>query len=255
MPRRRPAPKKSKSAIADLIAVMARLRAPDGCPWDREQDHRTLRFHAVEEVYELLDAIEAGDDHEMLEELGDLLLQVVFHCQLAGERGAFDFDQVARRIVDKLIRRHPHVFGDSQVNTVDGVWAQWEQIKRAEKSGTRHERPSALDGIPRHLPALLHAEKLVKKARKAGLLPKKVKTARRLSRTALARELFALTAIAQNRGWSAEELLRSETVRREKALRRAEQETIVAHPSRLDRAKGAKQAKKIAVPFTLLPPS
>jgi MazG family protein len=128
MPRRRPAPRKSRSAITDLIEVMARLRAPDGCPWDREQDHRTLRFHAVEEVYELLDAIEAGDDHEMLEELGDLLLQVVFHCQLALERGVFDFDKVARNITDKLIRRHPHVFGESNVSTVDGVWAQWEQI-------------------------------------------------------------------------------------------------------------------------------
>ena len=99
---------KKNSAIKDLLKVMARLRSPTGCPWDREQDHKSLRFHAVEEVYELMDAIEAGDDHEMLEELGDLLLQIVFHCQLAKERGAFDFDQVARHITDKLIRRHPH---------------------------------------------------------------------------------------------------------------------------------------------------
>src|SRR2546425_887715 len=86
---------KQNSAITELLKVMARLRSPKGCPWDREQDHRTLRWHAVEEVYELLDAIEAGDDHEMAEELGDLLLQVVFHCQLAKERGAFDFEKVA----------------------------------------------------------------------------------------------------------------------------------------------------------------
>src|SRR5919205_3265645 len=93
--------RKSKTApIDDLLKVMARLRAPKGgCPWDLEQDHMTLRYHAVEEVYELMDAIEAGDDHEMIEELGDLLLQVVFHCQLAKERGAFDFEKVARRIV------------------------------------------------------------------------------------------------------------------------------------------------------------
>ncbi|HZV35967.1 MAG TPA: MazG nucleotide pyrophosphohydrolase domain-containing protein, partial [Verrucomicrobiae bacterium] len=96
-------PKKTK-AIDDLLRVMARLRSPTGCPWDREQDHRTLRWHAVEEVYELMDAIEAGDDHEMAEELGDLLLQVVFHCQMAKERGAFDFETVTRHIVDKLIR-------------------------------------------------------------------------------------------------------------------------------------------------------
>ena len=245
MTRRRPAPRKSKSAIADLIEVMARLRAPDGCPWDREQDHRTLRFHAVEEVYELIDAIEAGDDHEMQEELGDLLLQVVFHCQLARERGAFDFDRVARSIADKLIRRHPHVFGDSEVNTVDGVWAQWEKIKRAEKSGTRHARPSALDGIPRHLPALLHAEKLVKKARKAGLLMNDAKSLRRLGKGAMARELFDLAATGQARGWSAEELLREETARREKALRRAEAKSKALPPAVPRRTKSASETKDI----------
>src|SRR5882672_485617 len=157
-------------AMDELLKVMARLRSPKGCPWDREQDHVTLRWHAVEEVYELMDAIEAGDDHEMAEELGDLLLQVVFHCQMAKERGAFDFEKVCRHLVDKLIRRHPHVFGKTKVKDVDEVWANWEKIKHAEKKGTRHERPSALDGIPKHLPALLRAEKLVKKARKAKLL-------------------------------------------------------------------------------------
>src|SRR5262249_50314989 len=133
-------------------------------------NHMTLRRHAIEEVYELIDAVEAGDDVEMAEELGDLLLQVVFHCQLARERGAFDFEKVARHITDKLIRRHPHVFGKVKVKDVDEVWANWEKIKHAEKHGTRHARPSALDGIPKHLPALLRAEKLVKKARKADLL-------------------------------------------------------------------------------------
>src|ERR1041385_7337573 len=97
---------KKRPAITDLLEVMAQLRSPRVCPWDREQDHMTLRWHAVEEVYELLDAVEAGDDHEIAEELGDLLLQVVFHCQLAKERGAFDFDDVVRHIVTKLIRRH-----------------------------------------------------------------------------------------------------------------------------------------------------
>src|SRR5256714_12359357 len=160
---------KRRSAINELLKVMARLRSPKGCPWDREQTHHSLRYHAVEEVYELLDAIEAGDDHELVEELGDLLLQVVFHCQLGRERGAFDFDKVARHITDKLIRRHPHVFGDLKVKNVDQVWANWEKIKRAEKHGTRHARASALDGIPKHLSALLRADKLVKKARKAGL--------------------------------------------------------------------------------------
>ncbi len=211
---------KKKPAIEDLVRIMARLRSPTGCPWDREQDHRSLRWHAVEEVYELLDAIDAGDDHEMEEELGDLLLQVVFHCQLARERGAFDFEQVAQRIADKLVRRHPHVFGNIKVKDVDQVWANWEKIQKAEKHGTRHARPSALDGIPKHLPALLRAEKLVKKARRAKLLADSAKT--RVKRGELARRLFELAQMAQSKGWSAEDLLRKETLRHERAWRKKE---------------------------------
>lgn len=210
---------KKKPAINELLTVMARLRSPKGCPWDREQTHRSLRFHAVEEVYELIDAIEAGDDSEIVEELGDLLLQVVFHCQLARERRAFDFEKVAQCITEKLIRRHPHVFGDVKVKDVDEVWANWEKIKKAEKHGTHRARPSALDGIPRHLPALLRAEKLVKKARKAKLIPVERK---QRSRAVLAKALFEICAEAQARGWSAEEALRAEIRRRERALRRKE---------------------------------
>ena len=212
---------KNPPAINDLLAVMARLRAPEGCPWDREQDHMSLRWHAVEEVYELMDAIEAKDDHEMEEELGDLLLQVVFHCQLAQERGAFDFEKVARHITDKLIRRHPHVFGKLKVKSVDQVWANWEKIKKAEKHGTRHARPSALDGIPKRMPALLRAAKLVKKAHKAKLLAAPCRRPATTKRQ-LAEHLFTLAQSAQERGWSAEELLRSEIKRRERALRSAE---------------------------------
>ena len=213
--------KKPSPAIEDLLRVMSRLRSPRGCPWDREQNHKTLRWHAVEEVYELLDAIEAGDDHELIEELGDLLLQIIFHCQLGKERRAFDFEKVARHITDKLIRRHPHVFGDLKVKGVDQVWANWEKIKRAEKHGTRHARPSALDGIPKHLPALLRAEKLLKKARRANLAtkpPSRTKT----TRGRLARELFDLAKVAQSKGWSAEELLRAEAQRQERFLRKRE---------------------------------
>ena len=181
----------------------------------------TLRRHSIEEVYELIDAIENRDDHEMAEELGDLLLQVVFHCQLASERGAFDFEKVTRHLVDKLIRRHPHVFGTTKVKDVDEVWANWEQIKKAEKVGTKHERPSALDGIPKHLPALLRVEKLVKKARKAKLISD-AKPTRRTAKSAAAKELFDLAAYAQERGWTAEELLMGETKKRERAMRKAE---------------------------------
>jgi MazG family protein len=230
---------KQRTAIQDLLRVMARLRSPTGCPWDREQSHMTLRRHAIEEVYELIDAIEAGDDHEMAEELGDLLLQVVFHCQLARERGAFDFDEVCRVLVNKLIRRHPHVFDKIKVRNVDEVWANWEKIKRAEKHGTKHARPSTFDGIPKHLPALLRAEKLVKKARKAGLLDSTVELRccaahtnhgraaarpypKKASKTAVARELFELASVIQSYGWSAEELLGDEIKRRERQFRRRE---------------------------------
>ena len=213
---------KREPAINDLLKVMSKLRSPKGCPWDREQDHRSLRWHAVEEVYELLDAIEAGDDHELEEELGDLLLQVVFHAQLAKERGAFDFEKVAHRITEKLIRRHPHVFGTTKVKNVDEVWANWEKIKKAEKHGTKHARPSALDGIPKHLPALLHAEKLLKKARKAKLLGESQAVRSRLTKPALAKELFSLAQFAQQQGWSAEGLLRGEINQRERDFRRRE---------------------------------
>ena len=235
---------KKNPAIEDLLRVMARLRSPTGCPWDREQSHTTLRRHAIEEVYELIDAIEAKDDHEMAEELGDLLLQVVFHCQLARERGAFDFEKVCRLIVEKLVRRHPHVFGKTKVKGVDEVWANWEKIKHAEKKGTRHERASAFDGIPKYLPALLRAEKLVKKARKVfadgqpaagrrwhaagraahpeSFRGKSRPHRKKTSKAALARELFELAELAQRHGWSAEELLSAEVKKREQSFRRRE---------------------------------
>lgn len=220
-----------RAAIFEVLEIMARLRGPGGCPWDRQQNHRSLRYHAVEEVYELLDAIEAGDDRELLEELGDLLLQVVFHAQLARERGAFDFEAVARHLADKLIGRHPHVFGSAKVKSVEAVWAQWDRIKRAEKLGTPHERASALDGIPKHLPALLRAEKLIKKARKAGLLSEPVPSGPGgvpRTRRQLARALFALVAQAQRRGWCAEELLRTEAKRLERQWRLQEKQTAGA---------------------------
>ena len=222
---------KKQPAINDLLKVMAKLRSPQGCPWDREQSHQSLRWHAVEEVYELIDAIEAKDDHEMEEELGDLLLQVVFHSQLARERGAFDFNRVARHITDKLIRRHPHVFGDLKVKNVDEVWANWEKIKHAEKHGTHRARPSALDGIPGHLPALQRAEKLTKKARKAKLLDKDpVPVAR--TKAQVARQLLELTRYAQSKGWSTEDLLRQETRKFERALRKVERQRERAAKSR-----------------------
>jgi XTP/dITP diphosphohydrolase len=217
-----------QTPIQKVLEIMARLRAPDGCPWDQEQNHQSLRFHAVEEVYELIDAIEANDEHEVVEELGDLLLQVVFHCQLGKERDAFHFDQVCNTLSEKLIRRHPHVFGDTKVKDVDGVWANWEKIKRQEKEGTHLERSSALDGIPRHLPALQYAEKLAKKARKAKLIASDVPADATLPAfpEALGAQLLDLAMNAQAKGWSAEMLLREAIRKKETELRAQESDTV-----------------------------
>ncbi len=222
-------PSRKLSPIRQVLEVMSALRAPDGCPWDREQDHRSLRWHAVEEVYELLDAIEAGDEPEMVEELGDLLLQVVFHAQLGSERGAFDFERVCQELADKLVRRHPHVFGDVKVRDVDQVWANWEKIKRAEKAGSARERRSALDGVPRRMPGLMRAQKLLKKGGKAGLV-EPTKASGRVDADEVGRRLFELAALCQAKGWSAEELLRTETRRRERAMRQEEARRKRARP-------------------------
>jgi tetrapyrrole methylase family protein/MazG family protein len=147
-----------------LRNIVAQLRSPEGCPWDREQTHQSLKSHLIEECYELIDAIDAGDDQEMKEELGDLLLQVVLHSQMASEEKRFDMDEVATVIADKLVHRHPHVFGETRLPDSAAVLKQWEIIKRAEKQ----ERRSALDGVPKALPALARAQKVQSKAARVG---------------------------------------------------------------------------------------
>lgn len=137
-------------ALLELVQVEQRLRGPDGCPWDREQDHETLARHAVEEVYELLEAIAAGDDAHIAEELGDVLLQVVFHAQIAADDGRFDIDAVARGIVAKLVRRHPHVFADATAHDAASVMARWEELKAEEKP----DRAGVFDGIVDGQPAI-----------------------------------------------------------------------------------------------------
>ncbi len=158
-------PGKAKDSFRSLIEVMERLRGADGCPWDREQTHQSLKPYVIEEAYEVLEAIESGQPDKLREELGDLLLQVVFQAQVAKEAGAFDIDDVIDEHVAKLIRRHPHVFGDVSVDGVAGVLTNWEQIKQQEKAAERH---SVLDGIPADLPALMKAEKIQGKAAKVG---------------------------------------------------------------------------------------
>jgi nucleoside triphosphate diphosphatase len=158
------APNPAALAMERLLDLMARLRAPDGCAWDREQTPATLKPQLLEEVYEVIDAIDSGSAGDLNEELGDLLLHVVFQAQIAREEGKFDFAAVANGIADKLVRRHPHVFGDQKTDDPAKIVAQWNEIKKAEKP----ERSSALDGVPRALPALMRAEALQKKARHVG---------------------------------------------------------------------------------------
>ena len=154
------------SPIDELRAIVARLRAPGGCPWDREQTHASLRGALLEEAYEVVAAIDSSDDANLREELGDLLLQSVFHAEIACGEGRFDFDDVARGISEKLIRRHPHVFGDDHCADSAEVLVRWDEIKRAEKGGTAAK--SVLEGIPSSLAALMRAEEVQKKAAKIG---------------------------------------------------------------------------------------
>ena len=159
-----------------LVALQARLRAPNGCPWDREQTHITLRTYLIEESYEVLDALESRDDQKFAEEMGDLLLQVVFHSQIAAEEGRFTISDVIREIHEKMMRRHPHVFGDTRAKDAEEVLKHWHQIKaeeRRSKSGNgassgQGNTESALDGVPRTLPATLEGLQLTKKAARSG---------------------------------------------------------------------------------------
>lgn len=154
-------------ALERLLSIMTRLRAPGGCPWDREQTLQTLRPYVLEETYEVLEAIEGGDPREHCEELGDLLLQIVFQAELRREEGAFAFADVADAISDKLVRRHPHVFGDAEVRDAEGVMRQWVALKREEKAA-RGGGKSVLEGVPRDMPALARADRLTEKASRVG---------------------------------------------------------------------------------------
>jgi len=155
------------SAIDDLRETMARLRAPDGCPWDREQTHQTLCEPLIDETCELLDTIDRNDMEHMCEELGDVLLQVVFHAQLADERGDFNFDDVAKGINDKLVRRYPHVFGDVDLQDSDAVLKQWEAIKAAEKKNGPQSN-GKFKHLPPSLPSIMYAADVAKQIRKNG---------------------------------------------------------------------------------------
>ena len=154
-----------RTRFEELISIMKRLRGPGGCPWDAEQTHESLTRYLLEETYEVIEAIEAQSPEHIKEELGDLLLQPVFHAAIAEEAGTFTMNDVIATLCDKLIRRHPHVFGDLQIADSTAQIENWEQIKKAEKGV---ERASALSGVPPHLPALLKAQKITEKAARVG---------------------------------------------------------------------------------------
>lgn len=158
---------KARFPLDPIVDVMARLRGENGCPWDREQDHHSLTPYLLEEAYEVLDALEQEDMHKFCEELGDLLLQIVFHAQIARENGHFTINDVVKSITEKMVRRHPHVFGDVSVENSSQVLENWEKIKQGEKDGD-YRAKSILDDIPRGLPALLRASKVQKKVARVG---------------------------------------------------------------------------------------
>lgn len=199
-----------------LVAVMDRLRSPGGCPWDAEQTHASLVPYVLEEAYEVAEAVEHDDRANLREELGDLLLQVVFHARIAQEHpdDPFDVDDVAADLVAKLVRRHPHVFAGARVADADGVHRQWEQIKRTEK-----QRESVLDGVPLALGALARAQKVASRAARAGL------DAPAPAGDALGERLLALVLEARSAGLDAEGELRRAAAAWESDLRAAERAT------------------------------
>ena len=158
----------NKSGFERAVEVMARLRAPDGCPWDKEQDHQSLKPYLIEEAYEVMEAIEAGDPAMLKEELGDLLLQVLFHCRLAEEKGLFDAQETARALAQKMVDRHPHVFEDALAETSGEVLRNWEISKRKSRAGDENGAASILDGVPDAMPALQRAQRLQGKASRVG---------------------------------------------------------------------------------------
>lgn len=210
-------------ALDALIGVMARLRAPGGCAWDAEQTHESLTKYLIEEAHELVDAIEHGTRDDLLEELGDVLYQVLFHADIAAADPVdpFTIDDVAARSMRKMVGRHPHVFADVVADTADEVSANWETWKAAEKPA----RTSVLDGLPGGLPALVRADKVLSKGDAFGVVPSSPprETADPADERALGEQLLHLVAVARERGWDAERALRTATRDLEAGIRAAEE--------------------------------
>ena len=198
--------------LEELIATLEQLRAPGGCAWDREQTHESLVRYLIEETHELVEAIETGDDAELIEELGDVLYQVVFHSDIAAEAGRFTLEDVAAHMNAKMIGRHPHVFGTAVAETADDVMAVWDELKRAEKPG----RTSTLDGVPAGMPSLLLADKLLGKG--VSVSP----SGTWASEDELGAFLLATVAAAREQGLDAERALRGALRGLQEEIRAAE---------------------------------
>ncbi|HEV8654710.1 MAG TPA: MazG family protein [Candidatus Limnocylindria bacterium] len=203
------------ASVAAISRIADRLRAPDGCPWDREQTHASLRPHLLEEAYEALEALDSGDLDRLRDELGDLLFQVAIHAQLAHEEGAFDIADVARRLGEKLVRRHPHVFTGVAIEGGD-LLAQWERIKREEREGAPEsatesgkDGKSVLGGVPKDLPALFAAERLQERAARVRMVPPRIELPVDVDDPEFLGELlFDLVGAAREQGFDAESALR-----------------------------------------------
>ena len=198
--------------VADLLEIMKILRAEDGCPWDREQTHGSIRKNLIEETYEVVEAIDNSDDALMREELGDLLLQVVFHAQIACDRGAFSFDDVADEICRKLIVRHPHIFADTVAGSSEAVLENWDAIKARTKK--RESLYDEVDSVSKALPSLMRAQKISKKLRKADK--------REDMHTLVGEMLFNAAAIAEEYGIDAEKALYDACDRRNERVKNGE---------------------------------
>ncbi|MCQ2425033.1 MAG: MazG family protein [Lachnospiraceae bacterium] len=201
------AEKKGKYTVDDLRAVMRLLRSPEGCPWDREQTHESIRKNLIEEAYEAAEAIDLSSPEMLREELGDLLLQVVYHTCMAEEEGTFSFEDAADEVTRKMISRHPHIFGELTLSTSAEVSEMWEKVKAETKH--RETPGEVLDAVAKTLPALMRAEKIAKKAKKASVPFPVEPDASFEDADGLARRLLALAAGAQEKGIDAEEALSS----------------------------------------------
>jgi len=213
------------ASVAAIGRIADRLRAPDGCPWDREQTHTSLRPHLLEEAYEALEALDSGDLDRLRDELGDLLFQVAIHAQLAHEEGAFDMGDVARRLGEKLIRRHPHVFEGVAIEGGD-LLGQWERIKREERAEapkSEKDRQSVLGGVPKDLPALFAAERLQERAARVRMVPPRIELPVDVDDPEFLGELlFDLVGAAREQGFDAESALREANERFMKHVARVE---------------------------------